>query len=187
MTALTASPSRRRPGVFLAVGVAVALLLAGGVFAAVQAAAPVLTQPFTPDAANGMLTQPASLDDDSHPAIARLDSSLRDALLAAEAEAGFAFPVASGWRSEAYQRWLFDDAVQEHGRDVAQQFVATVERSNHVAGDAVDIGDLDAQYWLISYGYRFGICQIYANETWHFELATTPGGACPALRVDAAG
>jgi zinc D-Ala-D-Ala carboxypeptidase len=41
--------------------------------------------------------------------------------------------------------------------------------------------------WLIANGSRFGLCQIYANELWHFELATDAAGGCPALLPNAAG
>ena len=30
----------------------------------------------------------------------------------------------------------------------------------------------------------YGLCQIFANERWHFELATEPGGACPPMYPD---
>jgi hypothetical protein len=53
-----------------------------------------------------------------------------------------------------------------------------------VTGDAVDIGPTDADDWLIQHGSTYGLCQIFANELWHFELATTPGGDCPALLAD---
>ncbi len=81
-----------------------------------------------------------------------------------------------------------DDAVRVYAsEEVARQFVATPERSHHVTGNAVDIGNLDAQLWLQQHGAQWGLCQIYANERWHFEIATTPGGTCPAQLPDAAG
>ncbi|MDT5153713.1 MAG: zinc D-Ala-D-Ala carboxypeptidase, partial [Mycobacterium sp.] len=43
-----------------------------------------------------------------------------------------------------------------------------------------------ADQWLIANGSRFGLCQIYANELWHFELATDPLGNCPPLVPNAA-
>ena len=27
-------------------------------------------------------------------------------------------------------------------------------------------------------------CQVFANERWHFELATTAGGRCPPMLPD---
>jgi hypothetical protein len=46
---------------------------------------------------------------------------------------------------------------------------------------------VDADYWLIANGARFGLCRIYANELWHFELATDALGNCPPLLASAAG
>lgn len=60
----------------------------------------------------------------------------------------------------------------------ARQYVQTPEQSRHVLGQAVDIGGVDADYWLIANGARFGLCQIYANEPWHFELTADAMGNC---------
>lgn len=131
-----------------------------------------------------------SIEDASLPAIANLDAALRDAVAQAAraaAEDGIELRVSSGWRSAAYQQWLFDDATRIYGSaEAAAEFVATAESSSHVTGDAVDIVPVDAQYWLIQYGSRWGLCQTYANEVWHFELASTPGGSCPQPWSDAA-
>ena len=40
----------------------------------------------------------------------------------------------------------------------------------HVSGDAVDIGPADATAWLAEHGAAYGLCQIYRNEPWHYEL-----------------
>ena len=69
---------------------------------------------------------------------------------------------------------------------MARDFVATPERSSHVTGDGIDIGPMGAQFWLIEHGSRYGICQTYANELWHFELATEPRGVCPQMKANAA-
>lgn len=123
------------------------------------------------------------------PAIANLDPALRDAMQAAARDAladGYDFVVTSGWRSERYQQALFDEAVLEYGSvEEASRLVATSTTSAHVTGDAVDIGFTDANSWLSQHGADYGLCQIYANEMWHFELATTPGGECPAQVPDA--
>lgn len=150
-------------------------------------------QPYLPTPEDGHIPEGTVVtpDDDDVPAIARIDPALLDALREAETDAAADgipyFPVTSGWRTEAYQRWLFEDAIERYGsEEVARQYVATPERSTHVTGDAVDIGSLDAQLWLIEHGSRYGICQTYANERWHFELATEPGGVCPEMKADAA-
>ena len=127
--------------------------------------------------------------DNEVPAIANLDPALRDAMQAAATDAladGYDFVVTSGWRSERYQQALFDEAVLEYGSvEAASRLVATSTTSAHVTGDAVDIGFTDANSWLSQHGADYGLCQIYANEMWHFELATTPGGECPAQVPDA--
>ena len=125
---------------------------------------------------------------DELPAIARLDPALREAMQAAATAAladGFEFVVTSGWRSERYQQALFDEAVAEYGSTEARRLVATSTTSAHVTGQAVDIGYTDANSWLSQHGADYGLCQIYANEMWHFEFATTPGGECPPQVPDA--
>jgi D-alanyl-D-alanine carboxypeptidase len=129
--------------------------------------------------------------DVQNPAIGRLDSALltavQDAATAAAAD-GVTMTVTSGWRSTDFQRRLMDDAVRTYGSaDIARQYVAPPEVSKHVIGEAVDIGGVGADRWLIANGSRFGLCQIYANELWHFELATDAAGICPALLPNAAG
>ncbi|MFC3688015.1 M15 family metallopeptidase [Aquipuribacter hungaricus] len=129
-----------------------------------------------------------TLDDDSHPAVSGLDPALLSAARAAADAAaadGVRFRLTSGWRSTAYQQHLLDRAVAEHGSyEEARRWVSTPELSAHVTGDAVDIGPTDAAYWLAEHGAQFGLCQVYANEVWHYELLTAPGGQCPALRAD---
>ena len=147
----------------------------------------------TPGVADGVIPagHPATLEDVSLPAISRLDEGLLSALRRADAAAeahGIRILISSGWRSTQYQRWLFAQAVKTYGSDsVAREYVASPDRSSHVTGRAVDVAPVAAQEWLIAHGALFGLCQIYANERWHFELATTPGGQCPPVRQDAAG
>ncbi|MDZ4270357.1 MAG: M15 family metallopeptidase, partial [Mycobacterium sp.] len=96
--------------------------------------------------------------------------------------------VTSGWRSKGFQQRLFDNAVVSYGSvAAAAEFVATPEVSKHVTGQAIDIGPVEADMWLIANGSRFGLCQIYANEIWHFEFAVDANGNCPPLRPNAAG
>ncbi|WP_120263183.1 M15 family metallopeptidase [Microbacterium sp. AG238] len=147
---------------------------------------------FSPTADDGFIEDGVqiSLWDDDLPAISRLDPELLGAMRAAEARAaddGIHLGVTSGWRSAAYQQWLLDARIASVGEETARAYVATPEQSRHVSGDAIDIGPVDAQYWLISYGSEFGICQTYGNEPWHFELATAPGTECPPMRTDANG
>lgn len=129
--------------------------------------------------------------DVSSPAVNRLDPALLDAIeRAANAAAadGITIGLTSGWRSPEFQQRLFDDAVAQYGSaDIASQYVASPQVSKHVIGKAVDVGPTDADNWLLRNGQAFGLCQIYANEIWHFELASDYGGVCPPLQPNAAG
>ncbi|WP_426242788.1 M15 family metallopeptidase [Nocardioides sp. LHG3406-4] len=126
--------------------------------------------------------------DVDRPAIARLDAGLLRAVQAAARDAeddGIAFVVTSGWRSRAHQERLFAEAVTTYGSvQEASRFVAAPDASAHVTGHAVDIGPTDADSWLSQHGARYGLCQTFANEMWHFELAATPGGVCPVMLPD---
>ena len=67
----------------------------------------------------------------------------------------------------------------------AARWVATPSTSAHVSGDAVDIGRSDATAWLSEHGAEYGLCQIYSNEPWHYELrpAAVDHG-CPPMYAD---
>ena len=123
------------------------------------------------------------------PAVSNLDPELLAALrLAATAaeEDGIRLQVNSGWRSPAYQEALLADAVEKYGSaEEAARWVAPPEKSDHVSGDAVDLGPVAGQDWMSRHGAAFGLCQIYANERWHFELR--PGAianGCPVMYAD---
>lgn len=137
----------------------------------------------------GLVPDDASPFDTDLPAIANLDSDLRHAVqdAARDAEAdGITFRVTSGWRSTAFQQQLLDRAVTKYGSEAeALRYVSTPDRSRHVPGLAVDIGPTDADDWLSRHGAEYGLCRTYANEMWHFELATSPGGECPEMSADA--
>lgn len=124
-------------------------------------------------------------------AVGRLEPGLLAAVQGAanQAEAeGITMTITSGWRSPEFQQRLLDDAIVTYGSfTAARQYVQTPEASKHVVGAAVDVGGEGADQWLIANGSRFGLCQIYANEVWHFELATDTAGLCPPLLPDAAG
>ena len=129
--------------------------------------------------------------DVQNPAVGRLDprllTAVQNAANAATAD-GMTMTITSGWRSPDFQQHLLDDAVQTYGSfDAARQYVQTAAMSKHVIGQAVDVGGVGADQWLITNGSRFGLCQIYANELWHFELAADAAGICPPLLLNAAG
>lgn len=140
--------------------------------------------------AGGDVPEGAATLDDDIPAITELDPALTAAVRQAADDAAAAdidFWVTSGWRSPAYQQRLLDQAVQKHGSlKAARRTVSTPELSEHVSGKAVDIGPTEGAYWLIQHGTEYGLCQVYSNEVWHFELLTEAGGTCPALLENSA-
>ena len=127
----------------------------------------------------------------TNPVIAWLDAPLLAAIQNAARSAaadGIDVEITSGWRTKGFQQRLFDDGVRTYGNvGTAQQFVASPDTSRPVIGQAVDVGPAAADNWLIRNGSRFGLCQIYANEIWHFELAADQDGNCPPLKANAAG
>jgi hypothetical protein len=130
-----------------------------------------------------------SVFDEEIPAVSELDPDLLDAVrrTATHAEAdGVGLRVNSGWRSPEYQQQLLQDAVVEHGsQEEAARWVSTAETSAHVSGDAVDIGPFDAADWLSEHGAAYGLCQIYRNEPWHFELRPDAvDDGCPRMYAD---
>ena len=141
----------------------------------------VAVDPATPAPGDGSNVdgQPVTAFDVHNPAIGRLDPALLSAIqLATTAAAadGITMTITSGWRSPEFQERLLDDAVATYGSlAAARQYVQTPGGSKHVLGQAVDVGGTGADRWLIAHGARFGLCQIYANELWHFELATDAG------------
>jgi zinc D-Ala-D-Ala carboxypeptidase len=65
-------------------------------------------------------------------------------------------------------------------------YVATPRTSAHVSADAVDIGPFDATAWLSAHGAEYGLCQIYGNEAWHYELRPEAiDHGCPPMYSDA--
>lgn len=159
--------------------------------AAVSVPAPTDVSQLTDD--DGYIPEGISLTLDSElPAIQRLDPQLLEALRAADRAAvdehGTTITIVDGWRSLRYQEYLFGQAVQKYGSEhEAERWVKRGADSAHVSGHAVDIGTADAMDFLSRFGSEWGICQIYANEAWHFERATTPGGECPAMEADGRG
>ncbi|GIG19323.1 hypothetical protein Cch01nite_00470 [Cellulomonas chitinilytica] len=138
---------------------------------------------------DGGVADGVTVFDDDVPAVAKLDAHLRDALRAAAHDAaddGVTFVVNSGWRSAAYQDQLLREAVAQYGSAAAAaRWVATAETSPHVHGDAVDLGPWRATTWLSTHGSRYGLCQIYANEAWHYELRPDAvDHGCPPTYAD---
>jgi zinc D-Ala-D-Ala carboxypeptidase len=127
--------------------------------------------------------------DDEVPGVANLDAAVLRALRRAATDAsagGVDFVVNSGWRSPAYEDQLRREAIAEYGSEAeAARWVATGTTSPHVSGDAVDIGPANATRWLSAHGAAYGLCQIYGNEPWHYELRPAAiAHGCPSLYAD---
>ena len=139
--------------------------------------------------AGGAVRDGVTVFDDEVPAVANLDPDLLQALREAATDAaddGVEFYVNSGWRSPEYQNQLLREAVSKYGSEQeAARWVATADTSPHVSGDAIDIGHSDATAWLSEHGAKYGLCQIYSNEPWHYELRPEAiDHGCPAMYAD---
>jgi zinc D-Ala-D-Ala carboxypeptidase len=139
--------------------------------------------------ADGAVPDGTTVFDDEVPGVANLDPDLLAALRQATTDAaddGVEFFVNSGWRSPEYQEQLLHEAVSEYGsEEEAARWVATAETSPHVSGDAIDIASSDAAAWLSEHGADYGLCQIWANEPWHYELRPEAiDHGCPAMYAD---
>jgi zinc D-Ala-D-Ala carboxypeptidase len=139
--------------------------------------------------ADGEVPDGVTVFDDAYPAVANLDPALLRALRQAATDAagdGVTFYVNSGWRSPKYQEELLDEAISKYGsKEKAARWVGTPTTSAHVSGDAVDIGPSGATAWLSEHGAECGLCQIYRNEPWHYELRPDAvDHGCPPMYAD---
>jgi hypothetical protein len=150
---------------------------------------PRLEHPGALGAADGIVPDGTTVFDDALPGVANLDPALLGALRRAAKDAandGAEFFVTSGWRSPEYQNQLLREAVSTYGSEQeAARWVATPTTSPHVSGAAVDIGPYGAIAWLSEHGAEYGLCQIYRNEPWHYELRLEAiGHGCPPMYAD---
>lgn len=144
-----------------------------------------------PSEADGVIRdgdQPTVFDID-RVAVGRLDPALLQALQKAATDAagaGVEFRVNSGWRSPVLQERMLQDAIVQYGSEAeASRWVATPATSAHVSGEAVDLGPLPTLDWLAQRGSGYGLCQIYANESWHYELRPEAiAQGCPPMYSD---
>ena len=139
--------------------------------------------------AGGAVPDGTTIFDDGIPGVANLDPALLGALRRAATHAavnGVELFVDSGWRSPEYQERLLQEAVSKYGSEEdAARWVATPNTSAHVSGDAVDIGHSAARAWLSEHGAEYGLCQIYGNEPWHYELRPHASDhGCPPMYAD---
>jgi zinc D-Ala-D-Ala carboxypeptidase len=188
----------RRPLGSTAVGLVVVVAIVGTlVYQSASSSAPSFSTVLRGDRggatteADGALPDGVTVFDDEYPGVANLDPDLLQALREAATDAaddGIQFYVNSGWRSREYQNQLLLEAVSKYGSEAeAARWVATADTSRHVSGDAVDIGSFDATTWLSEHGAEYGLCQIYRNEPWHYELRPQAiHHGCPATYADPA-
>jgi hypothetical protein len=111
-----------------------------------------------------------------------LDRAVAAAMSAATAE-GYALSITSGYRTADEQERLLAEAIDRYGsEDEALRWVFEPERSMHVQGFAVDMGDRRAAAWLEDHGASFGLCRTLSWEWWHFEWRGVweASGTCPA-------
>ena len=139
--------------------------------------------------ADGAVPAGTTVFDNAVPGVAKLDPELLGALRRAATNAatdGVRFYVDSGWRSPQYQEQLLRQAIAKYGSEAqATRWVATPNTSAHVSGDAVDIGPSGAATWLSEHGAEYGLCQIYGNEPWHYELRPDAiDHGCPPMYAD---
>ena len=139
--------------------------------------------------ADGVIPDDTTVFDDDVPAVANLDADLLRAFRHAATDAaadGVELLVNSGWRSQKDQEQLFREAVSKYGsKEEASRWVATPGTSAHESGDAVDIGPSKAATWLSRHGAAYGLCQIYNNEPWHYELRPEAvDHGCPTRYAD---
>lgn len=121
-----------------------------------------------------------------------LNPLVKTRFLAAEAQAkleGFKIEITSGFRSEARQLFLFNQAIKKYKTtEEASKWVLPPSISHHPKGIALDVnyptGPTGAK-WLEINGYKFGLCRVYENEWWHFEPLVAPGELCPELIINA--
>lgn len=121
-----------------------------------------------------------------HPGLVRALQLAQDA---ARSE-GFDLVVTSGYRTPERQQQLLDEEIAERGSyEEASRWVFPPDRSMHVQGLAVDVGDGPAADWLDANGAAWGICRTLDWEWWHFEWPERwqAEGTCPAPAVDVAG
>ena len=121
----------------------------------------------------------------SEPPATELDAGLVRAFHRAQAaadDAGHDLTITSGFRTPEEQADLLADEVAERGSlEEALRWVFPPDRSMHVQGLAIDVGDGPAADWLAAEGARFGLCRTLAWEWWHFEWRATweATGTCP--------
>jgi D-alanyl-D-alanine carboxypeptidase len=107
-------------------------------------------------------------------------------------KAGYNLYLASGFRSAAYQKQLYDSYVAKDGRDGADKYSARPGTSEHQTGMAVDVGRPDQKCeleicfgetpegaWVLAHAHEYGFIvryeegkesiTTYQYEPWHLR------------------
>jgi D-alanyl-D-alanine carboxypeptidase len=168
----------RRRGVAVGAFVAVAAVLLGARLVAIASTEPAGAKSAaraTTSSAPTTTSAPTGLDPGLIIAFGRAK--------AAAAHAGHELTITSGFRTAAEQAVMLQAEVAKRGSlEEALWWVFPPDRSMHVQGLAVDVGDGPAADWLADAGARFGLCKTLAWEWWHFEWRARweAARACPA-------
>ena len=127
----------------------------------------------------------------SEPATRRFPRILVAGLLVVVFALGYAVVAASSPTSAAPSAIgqadgvLSDETLSTYGSEAAAaRWVATPTASAHVSGKAVDLS-VEAARWLSAHGATYGLCRIYGNEPWHYELRPRAvAHGCPPTYAD---
>ncbi|MEU6580331.1 D-alanyl-D-alanine carboxypeptidase family protein [Nocardia sp. NPDC046763] len=169
--------ARRRGGRYAVLALVTGAGMLGGALPSAHA------EPAHPAVTSGPIATPVASETDG------LDPRLATAYNAAATEAhnaGVSLWITSGYRTPAEQEALWEGGLQTYGSpEAARRWVLPPNESTHVTGEAIDVGPREGAQWLEDNGSHWGLCRMYDNEWWHYELATTPDGPCPARLPDA--
>lgn len=119
-------------------------------------------------------------------------SALQQMFAAAPANVQAQLRVGSGFRDNARQAQLWEQALQKYGSpEKARKWVAPPGNSKHNHGHAADLkylGD-DARTWAHANARQFGLAFPMDHEDWHVELAGVRDGqpVLPAAAAPATG
>lgn len=104
----------------------------------------------------------------------RLDNRAYGALLTMSmnaAKAGILLQVSSAYRSDEYQKILFEAYIERFGEEEAVRFSAPPGKSQHQLGTAVDFGDITNSFaetpagiWLMANAGNYGWSLSYPSE-----------------------
>ena len=135
--------------------------------------------------ADGAMPDGVTVFDEQHPGVVNLDPDLLHALRERRRMPLTTASSSSSTAAGAPRSTRISSSVRRSptygSEEEAARWVATADTSAHVSGDAVDIGSSDATAWLSEHGAQYGLCPIYDNEPWHFELRPEAiDQGCPA-------